>query len=220
MNKSEMEHHRAAYYQHLSDAMSALEQNACNEAVRSAVSSLDHLDGMMQYERKYEGKESFDIAAINLVLRFAPLMFDEESIDRLEALLKEQRRIAKYTNTNLEQRVAAARETMWHAHHLWNQLESHAHASEAGTAGERGENREQQRKVLEEWGQMGLVCQSEKPARVSLTTDMDQAIAARCPACGVVAKAPKTKALEQRHCPKCRASVSFVLLASESAGRR
>jgi hypothetical protein len=219
MTKTEMEGHRAAYYRHLSDAKSSLQQNSFRDAMTSAILSCDHVDGMMQYERKYEGKETLNVESIDLVLKYAPVLFDVESLDKLELLLKDQRRIAKYSIANLEQGMARARSEMWFAHRLWNRLEEQSQTSYNALANEIGGDREELRVLLDIWNGMGLISRATGSHQVSLSTDMSRSAAARCPSCGAVAKAPKTKLLEKAHCPKCKATVSFVLLASEPAGR-
>jgi hypothetical protein len=221
MNKTEMELHRAAYHQHISDAKSALKQKAFREAMTSAVSSWDHLDGMMQYERKYESKESFSVEGIDLVLKYAPLLFDIESLDKLEALLKSQRRIAKHVSANLEDGVARARAAMWDAHRLWNQIESRSEVRQDKLRAELGGDQDRWRALADAWQEIGLISRMSDSGsyRLSLSTNMNEAALARCPACAAVAKAPKARFLEERHCPKCGATVSFVLLAREPAGR-
>jgi hypothetical protein len=222
MTKIEMERHRAAYYQHLSDATSALKRKAFREAMVSAVHSWDHIDGMMQYERKYESKESFSIQGIDLVLKYAPLLLDFESLDKLDALLKSQRRIAKNASANLEDAIARARATMWDAHRLWNQIESQAEVSHDKLRTELGGDQDRWRSLTEEWQEIELITRLPVGGsyRLSLSTDMNEVVLAKCPACGALARAPKAKLLQDRHCPKCTATVSFVLLARDPENAR
>ncbi len=222
MTKIEMERHTAAYYQHLSRAISALKRKAFGEAMVSAVCSWDHIDGMMQYERKYESKESFTVEGIDLVLKYAPLLFDFESLDKLEALLKSQRRIAKNASANLEDGIARARATMWDAHRLWNQIESQPEVTHDKLRAELGGDQDRWRSLADEWQKSELIVQLPAGGsyRLSLSTDMNEVALAKCPACGALAKAPKAKLLQERHCPKCAATVSFVLLARDSANTR
>jgi hypothetical protein len=221
MTKAEMEAHRDAYYQHLSDAKSALERKAVPDAISLAISSWDHIDGMMQYERKYESKESFDVEGIDLVLNYAPLLFDLSSLERLEALVKNQRRIAKLVNHDLDASIARARARIWDAHRLWNQLEGRRNQSYDTAAAELGGDRDRWRPLAEAWCELGIVSRRAigRSYALAFSTDMDESVAAKCPTCGFIAKAPKAKLLELRHCPKCRAKVSFVLLAAEYRAR-
>lgn len=46
------------------------------EAVEAAISAWLYVDGMVLHERRYEGNEVANLAAIELVLRYAPLLLD------------------------------------------------------------------------------------------------------------------------------------------------
>jgi hypothetical protein len=219
MTKADMQSHRDAYYACISEAKSAHKLGHFRQVVTSAVSSLDHIDGMMQYERKYENKESFSIEGIDLALKYAPLLFDFETLDKLETLLKTQRRIAKHGPANLEHGLSHARAAMWEARRFWNHLESHGETRQDQIRSTLGGDQHQWRVLAEAWQEMGLVSRTPENGsyRLSLSTDMDRVALGKCPACAAVAKAPKTKFLEKRHCPKCGATVLFVLLARAPA---
>ena len=118
-----MEAHRVQYHLVIAKAHAAEQAGLYREAIASALSSWDHIDGMMQYERKYEEASVSNFDGIDLVLRYAPLLFDFESLDKLESLLKNQRRIAKNSTGNLSERLGPARELMWVAHRVWNDFE-------------------------------------------------------------------------------------------------
>jgi len=93
MTKAEMEAHRAQYYELIAKARAARQDGRYREAVELAMSSWEYVDGMMQYERKYDDKKFSSIEGIDLVLEYAPILFDAESLDKLEFLLKKQRRL-------------------------------------------------------------------------------------------------------------------------------
>ncbi|HET6329093.1 MAG TPA: hypothetical protein VFG04_30700 [Planctomycetaceae bacterium] len=214
MKNSELEDHRNAYYEHISNAKAALKQKAFHQAMRFAACSWEHIDGTIQYERKKESKESFNLEGIDLVLHYAPLIFDAESLDNLESRLKGQKRIAKHADINFEHGLAKARAVMWDAHRLWNQIELRREVRQDKLRTEFGGDQDQWRALAEAWQEIGLIVRvpADSSYRLSFTTDMSEATTARCPTCGAVAKAPKAKFLEKRHCPKCGAAVSFVLL--------
>ncbi len=71
--------------------------------------------------------------------------------------------------------------------------------------------------VTQTWQAMGLIQQSaaDKGGRFSLRTRMGDPAFAKCPSCGVVAKATKSKLLQEVSCPKCCTTVLFVLLKKE-----
>ena len=78
MTKAEMEQHSAAYHALMDQVSAAVRGGSYREAVDLAVSSFSHVDGMMQFDKKYGGKETTSVASIDLVLQYAPLMFDVE----------------------------------------------------------------------------------------------------------------------------------------------
>src|SRR5262249_14234082 len=137
-----------------------------------------------------------------------------ESLNKLDAVLKGQRRIEKNASVNLAESRTRAREQMWDAHRLWNHLERHPNARQDELRKTLGGDQDQWRRVSETWEKMGVICRVAEgnSYRLSLATQLDEPVFAKCPTCGVVAKAPKAKFLDEAVCPKCHAHVSFVIL--------
>ncbi|HVP11023.1 MAG TPA: hypothetical protein VMV94_07530, partial [Phycisphaerae bacterium] len=123
MTKAEMEAHRAQYYELIAKARAARQDGRYREAVELAMSSWEYVDGMMQYERKYEDKEFNSVEGIDVVLKYAPLLFDLDSLNRLEDLLKDRRRIERDTSADMGDKLAKATAMMWEARRMWNYLE-------------------------------------------------------------------------------------------------
>jgi hypothetical protein len=217
LTKADMEGHRNAYDAIIHSAWAAERAGLYREVIESAISSWEHIDGMMQYERKYGAKDILNIEGIDLVLKYAPLLFDSESLDQLESLLQNQRRIVKNTSNDLRDKLAEARTTMWHAHRLWNHLEDDSGATHDEQDCVLGRNDGQSRGLIDAWEQMGIVLRTSKSGsnRLSLHIPTDTDTLAKCPSCAVVANATKGKFLKERTCPKCRTTVLFVFLRSE-----
>src|SRR5262245_15059909 len=116
LKKAEMEFHRDEYYALIGSARQALQQGTHVKAIELAVSSWEYIDGMMQFERRYESKTFDSIEGIDIVLNFAPLLFDFEALDRLQLLLRTQRRIDKHASDDLADKLTQARAVMWNAH--------------------------------------------------------------------------------------------------------
>ena len=96
MNKAEMESSASQHDLHMSEARSAESRGFHEKALKSAILACNCLDGMMQYRQKYEGMGSFrKIASIDMVLRWAPAIFDMNSVEVLRGILRERRRIEK-----------------------------------------------------------------------------------------------------------------------------
>ena len=184
-----------------------------------ASSSWDHIDGMMQYERKYEDRTFDSIEAIEIVLAYAPLLFDFQVLERLELLLRSQKRIDKHASDDLAGKLSTARATMWSAHRLWNHLEQHAGCAANDAAFDvDGENGDWKR-LIESWQQMGLTCRvpDGRLARSVLRTRIDELTCGKCPSCTAIVKARKTRLLDEVSCPKCRVAVYFVILPDAPA---
>lgn len=158
MTKAELDGHRVQYHVEMTQARAAEQSGMYREAVAIAVSCLQYVDGMMQYERKYEDAQFSSIDAIDLVLQYAPILFDMESLDKLESLLKTQRRIAKNISGDLFEKVANARANTWVAHRTWNRFEeaSTRHIP-PGTATTNADEGDESAAVIELWEKMGVV---------------------------------------------------------------
>lgn len=222
MKKTEMEAHHQKYQDLMSEALSAGKNGSYRKAVELALSSWDHIDGMMQYQRKYEAAEFTSIGAIDLILKYAPLLFDFRSLDRLELLLKDRRRIEKHTFESLGDKLAEARSLMWDAHRLWDYLEFHPDARQDELRERLGGSQDRWRSLATEWEAMGLLRRTAdgRSYRLALCTRMGQIVPAKYSACGAVTEAPKAMFLEELTCPECRAKVSFVILAREATNPR
>jgi len=215
MTKAEMERHRAEYLRYAALAGSAVEEGAYREAVERAVSSWDYVDGMIQYERKYGGVESVHVESIEIALTYAPLLFDSQSLDKLDAILKNQRRIVKNASGDVAGNALKARSLMREAHALWHYLDAHPECLIEDLCNSLGGEQVRWRSIGETWARMGVVRHTPEGSsyRLALYTRLNDVVLGKCPECGVTGKAPKEKLVEERHCPRCREKVIFVLLA-------
>ncbi len=217
MKKAEMEEHASEYYAHMAAARAADGKGLFRVAVQAAKAAWAHVDGMMQYEQKYQDREFTSVPAIDLVLRYAPLLLDHASLAELESLFENYRRITKKTTDNLHSRLQEGRERIWANHRLWSHLELHPETRQDALRGALGGSQEYWRSVAEAWERMGLLCRTHDGAsyRLALATRMGQVVSGKCPHCGRIAQAPKAMLLEQTTCPYCHATVHFVILAQQ-----
>ena len=211
-----MEAHRAEYQTLMGKARSAERDGLYRRAVELALSSWDHIDGMMQYERRYEDKEFANIQGIQMILKYAPLLFDFPSLDALETILKNCRRIEKNTSDDLAQKLAEARALMWDAHRLWDHLERHPGARQDKIRRSLGGDQDAWRSIANAWQKMRLLRRTPEGGsyRLALSTRMGEVVSGKCPSCGGIATAPKAMLLEPLPCPECGAEVMFVILST------
>jgi hypothetical protein len=221
MKKADLETHQNDYHVLIDKALSAKKAGLYREAIAFAVSSWDHIDGMMQYEHKYAGQEVTSIQGIDFVLQYAPLMLDSESLDQLAAVLHKQRRIAKQTGIDWDHRLDRAKHLMWDACGFWDYLERHTTVAAQDLSDGHGNERKHWKRIANEWSEMGIVhrTSSGKSHGWSLVTHLERPILAKCPSCAAVVKAAKTKFLDEQSCPNCLQKRSFVFLAKEPASR-
>jgi len=74
MKKADMRAEWVQYHLRMSEAREAHHAGLWRKAVELALSSWGHVDGMMQYERRYLDAEFQSIEAIDFVLQYAPLL--------------------------------------------------------------------------------------------------------------------------------------------------
>jgi hypothetical protein len=217
MKKDDMEQHRDCYHDLMRQAREAEAEGMYRAAVDRALESWDHVDGMMKYEKKYGEKEFSTIPGIELPLKYAPMLFDRESLDRLEELLKSRRAIEKNTSESLKEKLKQARQRLDNAHRLWNYLEYHPDARQDRLRTVLGFDQDRWRAMAEMWEKMGLVDRTPEGGsyRLSLSTRTGRVVFGRCGSCGHVAEAPKAMFLEALPCPECETESNFVILASE-----
>lgn len=214
LKKDELREHWDCYQALMGEARAAERNGLYQVAVDKALSSWDYVDGMMQYGRRYEKTEFTSIPAIDLTLRYAPLLLHMESLNRLEGLLKDFRRIEKNTSHSLGDKLEASKALMWEAYRLWDHLERNPDFRQDELARTLGGDQEHWRSIVEGWEKMGLIRRQPdgRSYKLRLATRMGEIISAKCPHCGVVVQAPKAMCLEENTCPECRRKVILVML--------
>jgi predicted Zn-ribbon and HTH transcriptional regulator len=223
MKKAEMEFHQSQYLELMRRAREAQGQGLYRRAIECALATWEHIDGMMQYERKYRDASFDSVESIDLVLRFAPLLFDFPSLDSLETLLKRQRRIERDTTDDLGARVSQARALMADAHRLWTHLERNPESRQDELAAVLGGDQRRWRSMAEAWEAMSLLRRTpeRRSYQLALSTRMGEVVPAKCSRCGTKADAPKAMFLEALTCPQCRSAADFVILSGPvAAGAR
>lgn len=216
MKKAELEAHRQQYYGLLDAARGAERNGLLRDALSNALAAWDYVDGMMQFERRYEDADFDTIEAIELVLKFAPLLLESKSLVALEELLKTQKRIDKNTSVSLADRLAQSREHLWINHRLWSHLAENIGVRQDTLRRSLGGDQDYWRGVCEQWERMGLIDRlpESNSYRLTLLTRTGAVTKAKCPSCAKIVEAPKAMFFEAMSCPACSTSVSFVLLAT------
>lgn len=215
--KADLESHCSKHAEIMERVRAYEEKGEILTAIEQAVSAFEHIDGMLQYERRYGESGSLrTVASIDCVLRYAPLLFESESLEAVGELLKSRRRIDRDTEVDLSASVDQSRATMWEAHRLWNYLESVGRVRQSELRKNLGGEQEQWRSMAEMWEKIGLLRRTPDSGSylLSLVTRLDEPTRGKCHECGVTGKAPKSKLLAPLKCPKCGATGYFVILTT------
>jgi len=213
MTKAEMEHDCKTYENAMEAARTAHRNGLFRDAVKFALSAWDCIDGMMQYARRYEKAEFESIEAIDLVLKYSPMLFDYETLNALESMLKAHRRIERNTADDMGEKLSKARALMWDAHRMWNHLEANAEARQDELRAILGGDQGRWRSIAEAWERMGVLRRRMERGsyRLALIARLGEIVSAKCPSCGGVADAPKAMWLEHTVCPHCHTAGMFVI---------
>ncbi|MGE3316577.1 MAG: hypothetical protein AB7O26_15785 [Planctomycetaceae bacterium] len=201
-----MENHRANYHERIVMSRDAEREARYGEAVHLAKSAWKYIDGMMRYERKYLQQEFDSIDAIDIVLQYAPVVFDHESLFELDAFLKKNERIAKQVALDLDAELRAAHRLMGQAVKLWSRLEVDGKIE--------GNHPAELSPIAEAWREMGVVRKLTDHGldNLEFVTLLNTPARGKCPRCAAVVQATKSKLLEELRCPGCREMVEFVLI--------
>ena len=189
------------------------------QALTIAVSAWKFVDGMMQYERRFEDRtEHESLLCINYVVRTAPLLFAFDVLGSLRTLLATQKRIDKNTSADLSTSLQKAFVRMNAAHRLWDYIEREVHVRQDRLRATLQGDQDEWRWIAEQWQNIGLIRRHPDGGSyiLSLVTRMEDEVRAKCSSCGVVARAAKGRFWEQISCPKCKDTAYFVILSDRS----
>jgi hypothetical protein len=173
---------------------------------------------MMQYERRYEEKEFQSVEGIDIVLTFAPILLRFDALDELATLLQSERGIDRKASDDLANRLCESRVLLARIRDIFDFLEKQTRfAEDALRANVAWEDR-QWWLIVSTWTNMGLIERTREDGRywLSLVAPTHEVARGKCPTCGATARAEKARFLEAATCPKCRSTVTFVILAQES----
>jgi hypothetical protein len=217
MKKAEMEQYHAEYDSRMGQSEKAHQQGIFRKAVQWALTAVECVDGMIQYERNYTKTELSRIRALDMVLGYAPSLLDFISLEKVGQLLAECRRIEKNVATDYAKELAKAESRMWQSHRLLDHLERNAGCMQDELRQLLGGDQDSWRRIAEGLEEMGLLRRTREGGsyRLALMTQMQEVVKAKCQSCGAVTEGPKVRFLEQVSCSRCQQSVLFVILSPD-----
>ena len=220
MRKAEMEQCYAEYDSRMTQSEKAHRQGIFHKAVQWALAAGEYVDGMIQYERNCTEIALSRIRALDaldMVLRYAPLLLDFSSLEKVGQLLAECRRIEKNVTTDYAKELADAGSRMWQCHRLLDHLERNADCRQDELRQLLGGDQDGWRRTAEGLEEVGLLRRAREGGsyRLALMTQMQEVVKAKCQSCGAVTEGPKIRFLERVSCSRCQQSVLFVILSTD-----
>lgn len=217
MTKAEMEHHQRQYSVLLDDARAFVSRGQPAQALKLAVESLPHVDGMMQFARKYEDRELESIDTIALIFELAPALLHIESLDAVQATLKQKRRVERETADNLSEKLEIANSRLWKCHTAWGLLDRDAQRNPDSGSTDSPTRPPDDYSALSLWEKWGIVRQATDAGvtKYERVLRVDAVARAKCSNCGILARAAKSRFWKRLECPKCKQSAWFVLIPDE-----
>ena len=214
MAKAELQAAQMSYDQLIGLALEDERAGRFADAISHAIDAWDHLDGMMKYEKKWEGREFKSVPCIDLVLKYAPLVFDASSLDRMGALLKAQKSIDRLASDDLASRLSEARSLMVRSHRLWQHLCHNRGVRQDSLRATLGGDQEEWRHLCERWDSMQMLRRVPSGGSYELwvATNLEDKVRGRCSGCGRAVRGRKLDMLADQTCPSCQKSCMFVMV--------
>jgi hypothetical protein len=174
-------------------------------AIEIALQSLQFIDGMIQYERRYNKQENVQQSTLAIILNYAPVIFHYRAIDTLEAYLLSTKRVHKTSDIDWLERIVAARQMMTSALNLWQCIEvdqDYKHIDNTFRVF-----------LTDCWLRLGLIAKrTTNVAGFAFVSSLSERFRGKCSSCGLVCDTTKETLLSDMNCPGCKVSCSMVIL--------
>jgi len=177
--------------------------------------ALQHLGPAVQFRRRRQiTPETPPLTPLDVILTYAPPLFEHAVLMSLMEWLKASRRILASHPTNYSELAKAALVREDVARQAWNQIEREPGVLLGGLIDRLPVGRKSIEEILPTWEKLGIViCERTGfDVRLSLRTRLDEEIEAVCPACGVHGHAKKEVLWRHTNCKKCGASGHYHLI--------
>lgn len=213
MTKAEMQSHAEAYEECYRHAVRAKEAGDFEGVMDRAVMALPHVDGMMRYFEKVADAEFESVGAIDLILKYGPVLFAVDALAEVEAVLKAKKRIDREASADLAALTQAARVRMMDCHQVWSLVEEQGSVLQAKLNDHLGGEQAYWRGLAERMEEVGVLKREFAGGTYWLTlrTRLEDVVEGVCPACGGKHRGVKEKMLEDGVCLACGGRVTMVM---------
>jgi hypothetical protein len=196
-------------------ANQAFEAGSYWQGLEFVGSALEYVDGMMQHAVKYDSASFSNVPAIEAILKFAPLLLDTNLLDRLQILLREQRRIKRNISEDIDQLISDARTKLDECYRFWRLLESNQNVRQNELSKILGGEQRVWANMAASWERMGLIRRvaDGNTCRISIVTQFEEEVQAKCGKCGAISRGMKKSFYEAMTCRNCRKASMLVLVS-------
>ena len=171
-------------------------------AVRAAAEALPSTWDAVAYQRRYRRDERPALPAIDLLLRYAPAVFDGPALDALESWWVGAKRAGKKRYPDLPADLAASRRAMRLAARLWDDLDEPSPPAPADPWAAA---------IVGAWVAMGAASPGPGGGAVRHVSHPRAPTEAVCPNCGGLRRAGLSDLLDPVTCGRCGRASVFVL---------
>ncbi len=208
-----MQEHHAHYLSRMADANEKRRLGFYRDAIRLSKSAWDDIDGMLQFDKKYNERQHTEVSAIDMVLWCAPPLLDFASLIAVNTKLDDCKRIVREL-PDYSSLLAQSNLNLQAYFQLWTFLEQNGEVLQSELRSRLGEDQDGWREKCEIWEKIGVV--RRVPVRnsyhVNLLTRFGKVVSAKCPNCGKTAEAPKSMFFDKLICDSCQVQEYFVIL--------
>lgn len=212
MSKAILQAAQVAYDDAVAQARAYEREGRLDEAIASSKKAWQYVEDMMKFERRWEKREFSSVPCIDMVLRYAPLLLDEESLSDLEALLKSRKSIDRLASDDLAAQLQKARDHLSDARKVWAMLDGRDWTDSAEIVRLSGVGAAAGRKSLTDWQKIGAIEARDVDGRREIRpvfADARPTVAA-CRFCGSDVQCTCGETLQPRACAKCGKTSCFI----------
>jgi hypothetical protein len=215
--KAELQNDQAEYDRLHAAALAAVGRVDFDAALDHCIDSLKHVDGMMQFEKRWEKRQFHSVETIDLLLRYAPILQRRDCLDALTTILAADRRIDRLATADLAALLLEADLRFRRVSQLIDFVGEFGNAAREMLAARYGGPPEEWAALSETLEQVHYLTTVHTGDRLELQrrTDISRDASGQCRNCGTVARAPLEDLLGGCVCQSCGVETDLTLCFAE-----
>lgn len=211
--KSELEDSASAYAGFLLKVNSDVIRGDHPQIISTVIGSLPHVVGMLQFEKKYQGRQFASVEIIDLGITSAVCQLDSSFFKSLEAFLTEQKLLSKLLTADPWEGFALGTSQLATACQAWGYLDSHSPCAIQELYHICNDQTKLVDWLVYSWEQNYLVARhiANDTQFVSTFLHPDEKVTGQCPYCGASGSGKRHLFWTETNCPRCNTPVCFVV---------